>query len=53
MKLWIPPKSEFKRDTDWFMSGFGEGYGIQVVMITAPDVLQPQVMKQVNYQVHY
>ncbi|XP_054280172.1 NPC intracellular cholesterol transporter 1-like [Macrosteles quadrilineatus] len=46
MKLWIPPESEFKRDTDWFMSGFGEGYRIQTVMLTAPDVLQPHVLQQ-------
>lgn len=48
MKLWIPPGSEFKRDTDWFMSGFGEGYRVQAVLLTAPDVLQPAVLLQVS-----
>lgn len=47
LKLWIPPDSDFKRDTDWFMSEFGEGYRIQTVMITANDVLQPHIMQQV------
>lgn len=54
MKLWIPPDSDFKRDTDWFMNGFGEGYRIQSVMMTAPDVLQPSVIKQVLvFRVHF
>lgn len=47
MNLWIPPGSDFQLDTEWLMQEFGEGFRIQTVLITAPDVLQPSVLQQV------
>uniref|UniRef100_A0A1B6KFZ1 SSD domain-containing protein n=2 Tax=Graphocephala atropunctata TaxID=36148 RepID=A0A1B6KFZ1_9HEMI len=46
MNLWVPPNSDFKRDTDWFMKNIRLGYRIQTVMVTAPDVLEPWVLQQ-------
>ena len=48
LKLWIPHNSDFIRDTDWLMTSFREGYRIQSILITAPNVLEPTVLQQVR-----
>lgn len=40
-------ESKFLRDTEWLMRSFEEGFRLQSVLITAPDVLQPNVLKKV------
>ncbi|XP_039299028.1 NPC intracellular cholesterol transporter 1 homolog 1b [Nilaparvata lugens] len=47
MKLWIPPESDFARDTDWIMAEFREGYRVQSLLVTAPNVLEPYVLHKV------
>ncbi|XP_066996696.1 patched domain-containing protein 3 isoform X2 [Anabrus simplex] len=46
MRLWIPPGSDFARDTEWLMKQFREGIRVQSILVTAPDVLQPEVLQQ-------
>lgn len=41
-------ESQFLRDTEWLMRSFEEGFRLQSVLITAPDVLQPNVLKKVH-----
>lgn len=57
LKLWIPPESKFLRDTEWLMKSFEEGFRLQSVLITAPDVLQPHILKKVPklfiYKIHF
>lgn len=40
-------ESKFLRDTEWLMKSFEEGFRLQSVLITAPDVLQPHILKKV------
>lgn len=42
-------ESKFLRDTEWLMKSMEEGFRLQSVLITAPDVLQPHVMKKVTF----
>ncbi|XP_055549152.1 patched domain-containing protein 3-like [Wyeomyia smithii] len=46
MKLWIPHNSKFLHDTNWLTEHFEEGNRIETVMLTAPDVLTPEVLQQ-------
>jgi hypothetical protein len=48
MKLWIPQNSDFIRDTNWLKHQFREGYRLQSILITAPNVLEPQVLQKVG-----
>lgn len=47
MRLWIPQDSDFFSDTNWLMEEYGEGLRTQTILITAPDVLQANVLNQV------
>lgn len=47
MKLWIPQDSRYILDTEWIMQTFQTGYREQSILITAPDVLRPEVLHQV------
>lgn len=53
LKLWIPPDSDFKRDTDWIMDTFKEGFRSQYLLITAPNVLEPHVLLEVSFSCIY
>ncbi|KXJ77899.1 hypothetical protein RP20_CCG006239, partial [Aedes albopictus] len=44
LKLWVPQESKFLRDTKWLIDNFQEGNRIETVMLTAPDVLTPEVL---------
>lgn len=44
----INSESKFLRDTEWLMKSFEEGFRLQSVLITAPDVLQPSVLHKVS-----
>ena len=44
LKLWIPDNSKFLRDTEWLMSTFKEGLRMEHNLITAPNVLHPDVL---------
>ncbi|XP_058824384.1 NPC intracellular cholesterol transporter 1-like [Topomyia yanbarensis] len=46
MKLWIPQNSKFLHDTNWLIEHFKEGNRIETAMLTAPDVLTPEVLQQ-------
>ena len=48
IKLWIPRNSDFIRDTYWLKNQFREGYRLQSILITAPNVLEPQVLQKVG-----
>lgn len=44
LKLWIPDNSKFLRDTEWLVSTFKEGIRMEHSLITAPNVLHPDVL---------
>ncbi|XP_055641683.1 protein patched homolog 3-like [Toxorhynchites rutilus septentrionalis] len=44
MKLWVPQNSKFLHDTNWLIEHFKEGNRIEAVILTAPDVLTPEVL---------
>uniref|UniRef100_A0A336MF82 CSON014056 protein n=1 Tax=Culicoides sonorensis TaxID=179676 RepID=A0A336MF82_CULSO len=46
LKLWVPKDSQFLKDTQWIMDRFEEGTRIQAVLITADDVLTPDVLQR-------
>lgn len=46
MKLWVPQNSKFLHDTNWVIDNFKEGNRIETVMLTAPDVLTPEVLQK-------
>ena len=48
IKLWIPRNSDFIRDANWLKNQFREGYRLQSILITAPNVLEPQVLQKVG-----
>ncbi|KAJ8669003.1 hypothetical protein QAD02_000262 [Eretmocerus hayati] len=48
LKLWVPPESDFIRDTEWLMTTFKEGQKIETMIFTADDILQPQALVQLN-----
>lgn len=41
--------SKFVRDTEWLMKSFEEGTREQMVLITAPDVLNSKVLGKLAY----
>ncbi|XP_014213139.1 protein patched homolog 2-like [Copidosoma floridanum] len=48
LKLWVPPDSDFIRDTEWLMSTFQEGVKIESFIFTADDVLEPRALLRLN-----
>lgn len=48
MKLWVPPDSDFIRDTEWLISTFKEGQKIETLIFTADDILEPEALYQLN-----
>lgn len=44
MKLWVPPESDFYRDTNWFIDNFGTNYRHQKILVTADNVLSHEVL---------
>ncbi|XP_065087008.1 NPC intracellular cholesterol transporter 1-like [Ochlerotatus camptorhynchus] len=48
MKLWIPQNAQFLHDTNWVIENFKEGTRIETVMLTAPDVLIPEVLQKMS-----
>lgn len=48
LKLWVPPDSDFIRDTEWLMSTFKEGQKIETLLLKANDVLEPEILYRLN-----
>ncbi|XP_014230059.1 protein patched homolog 3-like [Trichogramma pretiosum] len=48
LKLWVPPDSDFVRDTEWLMSTFKEGQRIENFIFAAEDILQPDALMKLN-----
>lgn len=48
LKLWVPPDSDFVKDTEWLMSKFKDGQRIETMIFTADDILQPYALYQLN-----
>lgn len=46
LKLWIPQNSKFLADTEWLVSTFKEGLRMEHSLITAPNVLHPDVLNR-------
>ncbi|GAB0092699.1 NPC intracellular cholesterol transporter 1 homolog 1b-like [Sergentomyia squamirostris] len=44
MKLWIPKNSKFLKDTKWLVTSFEEGFRAELVLLTAPNVLDREVL---------
>nr|XP_033338744.1 NPC intracellular cholesterol transporter 1-like isoform X2 [Megalopta genalis] len=48
MRLWIPQDSDFVRDTDWMIDQFGQGLRLESMILTADNVLQPEILITLN-----
>lgn len=48
LKLWVPPDSDFIRDTEWLMSKFGEAQRQETIILTGDDVLTPDALYELN-----
>ncbi|KAJ8733421.1 hypothetical protein PYW08_001719 [Mythimna loreyi] len=48
MNLWVPPESDFYYDTNWYIDTFGTGFRLQKVIVTADNVLEPEVLSAIN-----
>ncbi|XP_045465991.1 patched domain-containing protein 3-like isoform X1 [Harmonia axyridis] len=46
MKLWVPPDSQFARDSEWLMKTLELGFRQEGMILTAPNVLVPEVINQ-------
>lgn len=52
VKLWVPQKSEFVRDTDWLLKTFQNGFRPEEIIIEADDVLTPEVLLEVSFNIN-
>lgn len=52
LKLWVPPDSDFYYDTNWYIDTFGTSFRLQRIIITADDVLKPDVLKSIQTVTH-
>lgn len=48
MKLWVPPDSQFARDSEWLIKTLELGFRQEIIILTAPNVLVPEVINQVG-----
>lgn len=51
-KLWVPPDSDFFLDTNWYIDKFGTSVRFQKILVTADNVLDPEVFKIMNNITH-
>lgn len=49
LKLWVPPESDFYQDTNWYIDTFGTGMRLQRIIVSADDVLQPEVLEALHH----
>lgn len=47
LKLWVPPHTSFIHDSEWLMESLEVGYQEEVVLVTADDVLTPEVIQKI------
>ncbi|KAG6455397.1 NPC intracellular cholesterol transporter 1 [Manduca sexta] len=47
LNLWVPPDSDYYYDTNWYINTFGTGFRFQKVIVTADNVLEPDVLRTV------
>jgi hypothetical protein len=48
MKLWIPPDSNFLRDTDWIHAEFPNDLRNHFVIYSADNLLEPETLREVS-----
>ncbi|XP_046745326.1 NPC intracellular cholesterol transporter 1-like [Diprion similis] len=48
LKLWVPPDSDFVRDTEWITENFGQGMRVQTLIMTGKNVLEPRALMKLN-----
>lgn len=48
LKIWTPEKTKFYRDTQWLTKNFENGYREQTILLTADNVLHPNVLKKIG-----
>lgn len=48
-KLWLPTQSSFFEESNWLMKTFQNAYRPEEIIITAPDVLTPEVFNEVSF----
>ncbi|XP_058809233.1 NPC intracellular cholesterol transporter 1-like isoform X2 [Phymastichus coffea] len=48
LKLWVPPDSDFVRDTEWLTSTFKEGQKIESMIFAADDIFEPDALYRLN-----
>lgn len=48
MKLWVPQDSDFVHDTEWMIQQFGQGLRLETMILTANNVLEPEVLAEVR-----
>lgn len=48
LKLWVPPDSDFVRDTEWLTSTFKEGQKIETMIFAADDILEADALYRLN-----
>lgn len=44
LKLWVPPDTNFVRDSEWLMKTFQRGFSDEAITIVAEDVLTPETI---------
>lgn len=48
LKLWVPPDSDFVKDTEFLLSRFKDGQRVETIIFTADDILEPHVLYELN-----
>lgn len=49
--IWVPEDSDILKNQDWVDENFPVKYRYNMIIVTAPNVLEPSVLKQVGF--HY
>lgn len=48
LKLWVPPDSDFVRDTEWLTTTFKEGQRIERMIFAADNIFEPRALLSLN-----
>ena len=51
-KLWIPKDSDFVKNTDWLWNHYPPNTRFHSVIVTAPNVLNPEVIGEYIYIIY-
>lgn len=49
LSMWLPPESNFVRDTNWIVEQYGEGTREEIIIIESKNVLDLEILQKLEY----